>query len=328
SLGSEQVNLSVFEFPFTAPRRFVWPHPQMVKPEGQEVVLRLRRAGEVRGVVLGPDRKPVGGLSITVTDSAGAWVGGAFAKEDGSFSIPVGLGDTVDLAISGQRMKAQGSGRMEEASPYRGERKGVVCPAEGVEIVTTMVESNRSITVRVLDLEGRPMAHVPLSILKPGERTYPQTGEDGRLTVEGLLAEEIRVMAFMPTLVVGGPPPLPDGAILPEPVKVVPDGQEITLRLRTGVPVAGTVLDSEGRPAAGARVDLQTMDYVLASAFAGPDGRFRMWIAPEMKLRHASAYTFASGGRGMHELIQLDEAALAAMGDALVFRLKPYEPPR
>ena len=328
SLAAEQVHLSVFEFPFDAPRRFVWPKPELVKPAGQEVVLRLRRAGEIRGVVLAPDRTPLGGISVMARDAAGDWGAGAFAKEDGTFAIPVGLGDTVDLSINGQRLKARTSGRMDEASPYRGERKGVVCPAEGVEIVTTIVESNRRITVRVLDLQGNPMARVPLTILKPGERMFPSTGEDGRLTVEGLLAEEIQVSALMPAVVIGGPPPLPDGTVLPEPVKVVPDGQEITLRLRTGVPITGTVLDSEGRPTSGARVDLQTTDFVGASALTGADGRFKTWISPNLKLRHANVYTFLPEGRGIHEHVQLDEAALAAMGDALVFRLKPYDPPR
>jgi len=329
SLGDEPVQIRVFEFPFDRPKRFLQPRTETVEPAGQEIAIRLRRAGEIRGVVLAPDRTPLAGMAVTAKDAQGNGVSGVFTGEDGAFSVPVGHGDRVDLVVNGQRRSGKGQRPSDEMTPHRGERRGVAGPAERIEIVTTVVEWNRALTVRVLDLEGKPMAGVPVTLLRPGENTCPVTGVDGRVTVEGLPPDEIRVSALMPSVTIGAPPPLPEGAVLPEPVSAVPDGQEVTLRLRTGVPVTGRVLDAAGSPAAEARVDLQTTDFVLASAVTGPDGRFRAWIAPGLRLRWATAYSFSPGVPGIREQVILEEAALAEMGTAeLLFRLKPVEPPR
>lgn len=302
--------------------RFLQQPPREVEVAAGEVVFTLEAATFLRGRVVDSAGNALPRMMVNAKYADGTWAGGANTEENGGFSIPVRGGVPVTVEVPGWQMAKDPGGNFARA-PVQPASLEVTAPAEKVEIALAAIEGGRTLKVRVVDLEGRPIPKMPVLVPNPKNRTYPVTDENGRLVVEDLLAEEITLSVSLPTLFVGGPPPIPTGTVLPAPVKVVPNGQEVTLQLRKGVLVAGIVYGSDGRPVEKARVDIQTADFNLASDMTGPDGRFKVWIAPDSKLRWASAYTLAT--REAREQVVVEEAALAKMGSELVFRLEPFK---
>lgn len=326
SLGTESVSISVFEFPFDRPRRFIWPQPETVMPIGQEVVIRLRRAGEISGVVLSPEGSPMAGMLVTAPGESGRWSEAAYTKDDGTFRLSVGLGDSVTVDVPGQRRPTDPSrANMDERTPFRGRKMGIASPTQGLEIRTVAVENDRRITIRAVDLEGRPLKGLLVSLLKPGERTWPVTNEKGEFTAEGLFAEEITISVMSPGLPPGQPSPIPEGTILPAPVKVVPEGQVITMSLRKGVPFTGRVFDQDGAPAAKASVMIQTVDFIVANGTTDSSGRFKVWIAPDQKLMMAHAMLVGPTGVAGMKQLQGTDLERAMEKAELEIRLEPYK---
>jgi RNA polymerase sigma-70 factor (ECF subfamily) len=315
------VQVNVFTLKGEVPR-FLQQPPREVEVAAGEVVWTLEAASFLRGRVMDSAGNALPRMMVNAKYADGTWAGGATTQENGGFSLPVRGGVPVTVEVPGWQMAKDPGGNFARALVQPASLE-VTAPSEKVEISLASIEGGRTLKVRVVDLEGRPIPKMPVLIPNPKNRTYPVTDEDGRLTVEDLLAEEITLSVSLPTLIVGGPPPIPAGTVLPAPVKVVPNGQEITLQLRKGVAVTGIVYGSDGRPVEKARVDIQTADLNLASDLTGPDGRFKVWIAPDSKLRWASAYTIAA--RENREQIQVQEADLAKMGNELVFRLEPIK---
>ncbi len=137
------------------------------------------------------------------------------------------------------------------------------------------LSSGATISGRVVDVDGRPVVGANVHFSLDGNRTPDRTsrsGEDGRFEQGGIPPEsQVRVWAERLGKV--------STALGPEPVSTA-GLHELTFTLSeeaTGL-IAGTVVDTLGRPASGATVECDTPDVSLTKPLSlqtGADGAFR-----------------------------------------------------
>ncbi|NUN53860.1 MAG: carboxypeptidase regulatory-like domain-containing protein, partial [Planctomycetaceae bacterium] len=283
---------------------------------GPEVRITLHPASPIRGRVVDAEGKGLEGMQVHYRAPEMPYGQIATSGPDGAFEFSSGAGRPVVIDL--QPFRTVKGNPQPERSPFRAEPVTATAPAEGVILRAIPVESDRTLTVRVLDLEERPLPGFLLTLLQDEKGSFPVTDGNGEVRLEGLLAEEIQFGVFAPQAAAGQASPLPEGAVLPAPVKVMPEGQVVTLRLRRGTALPGTVLDSAGAPAAGAQVYVQTEDYSVAQAVADGDGRFRVFVATGVKLLLAHAVLM--GEAGPREMKQIRGEELE--GGDLVIRLE------
>ena len=187
------------------------------------------------------------------------------------------------------------------------------------------MDSNRRLTLQVVDLDGHPRRNFSVSLIKPGAQSYPTTDENGEYTAEGLLAEETTISVFAPGVAPGQPSPVPEGAVLPDPVKLVPDGQVVTMQLRKGVPFTGVVFKVDGQPAEKAMVTIQTADFVATNGTTDASGRFKVWVTPGQKLMMAHAMLMGPNGPAGMKQLQGTDLEKAMEKSELEIHLEPYK---
>jgi hypothetical protein len=271
-----------------------------VTPGGPEVRITLQPASPIRGRVVDAGGKGLEGMQVHYRAPEMPYGQIATTGPDGAFESSSGAGRTVVIELHPFRT-VKGNPRPER-SLFRAEPVTATAPAEGVEVRAVLLAQDRTLTVRVLDLEDRPLQGFLLTLLREGKNEFPVTDGNGEVRLEGLLAEEVPFGVMAPSIVPGQPNPMPEGSVLPANVKVLPEGQVVTLRLRRGTALLGTVLDSAGAPAAGAQVYVQTVDYTMAQAVADAEGRFRVFVPPDTALLMAHAVLMGEAGpRGMKQ---------------------------
>jgi hypothetical protein len=105
-----------------------------------------------------------------------------------------------------------------------------------------------------------------------GEGPMKRTGADGIASFSGLTPQVRRVAVSR-----GEAADLAADAAIPEPTRVVPADQTVTVSFRPGVVFTGTVRDAEGRPVADAEVDLfRLRGRRLDGTRTDGSGRFRL----------------------------------------------------
>jgi RNA polymerase sigma factor (sigma-70 family) len=241
-----------------------------VGADQEEVTIPLQRAAMLRGVVLGPDGRPLPGIIVR------AWREGALVEsriaptdEMGAFDIATSPGMTVDLDTDGR------PARRGDRLPIRGELRHVTGPRDGLVLRTTPVTLDRKLTLRVLDLEDRPVEGALLLIWARGETWEARTGPDGRGTLANLPSDKVIVRIHPGTAI-----DLAEIAVDPTQVRLLPDGQEVVARFRPGVPIVGVVLNPDGDPVAGAEVKVMDDKGFERCGVTDEDGRFRCMAIP------------------------------------------------
>ena len=303
------------------PHRWVSEDPSgtVVPPGTAEVRLVLHPVGVIRGRVVGPDGKGLEGEQVHYHPPEKPFGQIAVSAADGSFELGPPAGKPMVIELYGY-VQAKGPQRQVRSS-FRTEPVTVTGPAEGVELRALPVENDRTLTVRLLDLEDRPLPGFAITYFLEGSNSFPITDGNGEVRLEGLRAEEVQFGVSPQGVAPDQPDPVPEGAVLPANVKVMPEGQVVTLRLRKGVPFEGIVLDSGGAPAEGATVMIQTADYAVSQGRTDGAGRFKVWIAPDAKLLMGWATT--SGPEGPKEMKQIQGEDLEKR--PLEFRLEPWK---
>ncbi|MCZ6691252.1 MAG: carboxypeptidase regulatory-like domain-containing protein [Planctomycetota bacterium] len=269
--------------------------PQSVIPAGQEVLFVLEAAALIRGTVKGPDGAPVPGITLTASfQRKGLQPAYGFSGADGSFTISCPVGTIADISVSGSPMSMPG-GRdsQEQAAWFQGGIRGIAAPAEGVEISLERLPLDRSVVVLVLDPDGNSVTGATVfatsaSILQSNNPWV--TGTDGRVRLENLAPTEVTISVSLVTSADAHRDTLPQASI-----KVIPEGQEVTVRFSRGVSMSGIVLDADGNPAGWCRIMAESR--VGPVAFAGADeaGRFRI-VVPERGAYRLQAQTFWENG--------------------------------
>lgn len=238
----------------------VWAGP--FPADGRIVEVRFPRRPSIRGRVVGPDGEPVAFLEVLAVDATGQGVATGTTDREGRFRLRVPGDGPFDLHVSGIRY-ASAPGEAPGVLPLAGHADGVR-PGDAPVIGTEKVARDRTLTVRVLSPDGEPIPDASVGAIGWAGRVYGVTGEDGRCVLDGLPDREVtlRVAAF--------PRDAEAPWVAPAAKDVVPEGQEVELRVRVGKFVRGTVVDGDGKPVSGASVVLPGLDSVRT----GADGRF------------------------------------------------------
>lgn len=221
-----------------------------------------------------------------VVDAAGAPVEGALvvARFDGARDLHPERG-----AVSG----GDGAFAVEglDEGPYsltataEGHARGLASAAAGARDVTIALAPEGRVRVRVLDLEGAPVAAATIVVERAvGDIEWESLGAvsgydvEGTFEVAGLPVGPCRVVAVAP----GFAPSEPVAA------RAAPDPREVALRVTRGGTILGRVVSAgDGAPLEGARVTLEgrlgggaSAVPVSTSALTDADGRFELGGAP------------------------------------------------
>lgn len=261
--------------------------PGVEVPRAEPLLVTLQAGRSLSGRVVDPSGKPVAGARLTPSPETGL----------GSFAIQ---------SLRGPRTESDGSGRflLDGLSPgplalwvmaegyLMKTVRGLQIPETGeappVEIV---LGPGATVEGRVLDEGSRPVAGAFVHAIPAqgfdGESWIPasggvRSGEDGRYRVGGLPPGRFQVAAQTP-----------EGR-LAEAVVEIPEGtagvHPLDLRLDSGSPVSGRVLDDTGAPVAGASLQLAAagLPRVLQKT-SGADGSFLFPSVPAGSWRLSAA---------------------------------------
>lgn len=264
--------------PETAARRFFPAYEGPFETDGREVTVTLTEGAVVSGRVLGPEGVDLRRLIVTALE-AGTWqrIRPVICDALGRFEMLLPVGTVADLVVDGSRL-SEDFMRPEPWLAIEGEAKSIRAPANDIRITTAEVSPDRSLTVRVVDPEGEPLAGISIGFGRrgsPSGTSETPSGADGRIHLDGLRAGQLEIgVVWMPGL--------PAGLLPPAPVRVVPDGTEVLLRLERGVPVRGVALAPQGDPVPGCSVALFRGNFqlLIGRAEADAEGRFTLsWPA-------------------------------------------------
>jgi len=137
------------------------------------------------------------------------------------------------------------------------------------------------LVVRVLDPDGEPLAGAQvyakhMGKLVPGANLL--TGKEGRVELHGLPGARCLVSARL----------VPSHPQSKQTVAatgiVVPEGQEVTLRLERALWVRGIVLDADGKPVAGADAYARRAQTGLGRTKSEANGRFALKLRASQKM--------------------------------------------
>lgn len=287
---AEEVEVSLYVPTKASTTPFLPPEGFTARPAGQEVEVRLRRAVLLAGVVLSPDGEPMPRMQVRARVDPAESGHGTYTDEGGRFRLPIPPGETCDLVVDGTSAAPPTGGSL-GWKPVEGGLEGVTGPREDLVIRTFPIATDRHLVVRVVDLDGAPVAAATVRAIVHGQPTAVPTASDGRAIFDDLPATEmtLRVMA-------GGNDTLPENAVPPKPRTLVPDGREIRMAFRPGVLLTGTVFAPDGAPAKGAGVAIFSGDGLFAWAQTDERGRFRCAVLTGDEYRLEVTWTAPDGG--------------------------------
>ena len=173
---------------------------------------------------------------------------------------------TFDIVLAG-RNSSQNETRL-----LRGEILGVRAGATGLVLKARAVEATRTLRVRVLAPDGTP-TDAPV-LAWPTARPFYVSTQGGIAEIGGLPDEEVTVRAGRPEEWSWAPP---------APIRVVPRGQEVTLRFRKAGTIVGSVLLPDGSPATQTYIHAYAGREDLAAVTTEQDGTFRLAFEPDVE---------------------------------------------
>ena len=276
--------------------RFVYTHPGSVTPDGQELRLVLSESAEIRGVVVDEKGAPLEDLGVSAfRGEETAWCAFAFTDERGEFVLKAPRGSPLRIALSGTRKAPPGNAQRAHAvpSPFRGEVAGIAAPAAGVRIVAAERALNQRLEVVVLDVDGKPLASIPLSLQGGGPFKGARTDEAGKAVFDELPPD--RTMLHIQPGTSNG---LPEDFVPPPAQWLEPAGQTVTVRFTRGVVLRGRILLPDGSPAVGAIVSAFEPQKAITSVLvkSDADGRFRVAF-PAGERPHINSSVKAADGQ-------------------------------
>jgi protocatechuate 3,4-dioxygenase beta subunit len=240
--------------------------PAELPVEGDAHAFRvvLRKGTTIKGTTLGEDGQPFANAWVAAS-LGGRQVASARVDEAGRFSLGVPREGTFDVEFLGATTKR---GTIERDN-WTGRLEGVPGGATGVELRVRRVEQNRSLRVKVVYPDGAPAA----DIMVYAGRNRATTDAGGIAEFTGLTASEIGVGASRPKE--------RDDLLWPKARNLVPNGQEVTLTLRTTLAIFGVVLMPDGTPAVGASVKIREEGRTRYGARTDTQGKFTASVAAD-----------------------------------------------
>lgn len=285
-------------------------------PAGKtDVELMLSAAGEIAGRVLAPDGRPLGGCSVQAFSETGdRYTPTDTTEDDGTFVIRGVTSGTYRLEA--RPPEAERSGYVTQGAPLRpATATGVAVGAKAVEIRLT---GGVSIRGRFLDAAGKPLAGAWVRAeVRSGQDLdrgvdswffgpFAVTDPTGRFTISGLATAHYRLVHV----------PDPTNPLVARPLKggddVVAGATDVRVVAGNLASIAGTVLDDDGKPVAGASIDLIAVGGGIAGCTrTDAAGRFTLHDASD-----ASRYVVRATKQDF-VLAQIDDASAGAAGLAI-----------
>ena len=228
---------------------YLRPEPAVVDLRDGSYVLRLLRAGGIRGRLLDPDGAPIPYAWVRALRE-GRVVGSQVTDAGGGFTVVTRPGPPVTLTFDGEVLPAGGAGpQVWTRRALEARLEAVVLDGEPVTLRATVAAADRTLRLRVVDEAGTAVAGVEVQVM-PLPRSPPErvaTAADGTAAIRGLTHHPIRVLLLPPearrTTVA---PVLLDDLIPPEEVHAVV--------LPRPVPFVVTVVDADDAPCPKASV--------------------------------------------------------------------------
>ena len=281
SVSTDTDGLAVVRMKSSTVRLQVWPgedapyeqHQGTTVVNQSDVEIVLKRAVLTKGRILDPEGKPVAWAHITF-ERDGQETGRAYCDELGVFTYRTSNKENFDVVFRG---KAGSS-----AQRYRPTQRAMAGVAEGVKPGTLdvvlraeAIDSDRSLTIRVLDPSGNAMPKVPVILhpTSPGREGYLPTDDNGEMTCDKLLAQPTQVRVNFHSTA-------DQPWRVPELQTVVPNGQTIEVRLATGTTIEGTVLEHDGKPITSGFVQVFRDEKPTGVAKVSPEGHFVAVVDP------------------------------------------------
>ncbi len=250
--------------------------PSAITPEGQTVTVVMEKAELVEGRVVSPSGKPLRGMYVEALFAGTAPDTGAYTNDNGSFQILAPANSRLVLRVAGARKNPPGSVIQFEHTAWRGELLNISAPASELEIRARRIVLDSSLTVAVVDADGAPVDSAVVHVFGPNV-PWPVSEtktETGSYHFGELPGDEVTVLIILPP-----DKDFPVDALSPEPFKVVPTGQTLTLSLRRGIVISGRVLDETGAPVDHALIQATPPQNFFT--FSSADGKFSLAIPPD-----------------------------------------------
>jgi RNA polymerase sigma factor (sigma-70 family) len=318
--------------------------PWMASAEAAErVELVVERAAWIAGRVVLEDGAPFPMAPISALER-GRRVASTVTDLDGRFKLVVpaeGAWDVVIEAIDPGQNRITRVGHaiaredrpadtpsVERPSELSGEARGVASGTQDVAITATRRTGTRTLRVRAVTTDGRPVAGVPIRLVGVGRRgefaSAPRTGEDGRVDI--LEVPDRRILASF----WGDGPEAPqwerDGWIVPSLSLLTPVGdEEFVIELVPGRPIRGRVETPEGfepvKDARGraARASISVSDESTQRVWtcrSDPDGRFTALVPADA----AGPFTLLASFSGVGTMLQARIDEVRADAEDVVVR--------
>ncbi|WP_426756239.1 carboxypeptidase regulatory-like domain-containing protein [Myxococcus sp. Y35] len=224
----------------------------------------LQRAHVVQGTVTEADGRPVPGAAVRVDAGEGIYVAGAVTDEQGHFDLDFPRPMAATLTIRSER-------HLPAEVP-------VEAPTPDLRVVLRAAARVEGIITNTYDV---PLRTLQLSLTSDGQHPTQVTdsGDSGRFHFGSLPPGTYTLHA---ELDVGGVPQRASRTVSVQGTETV----EASLRLDTGQPVSGIVVDERGHPVARAKVEGKPLQGERHSSlddavYSGPDGRFTLHHMPD-----------------------------------------------
>ena len=223
----------------------------VVRSEGEREIV-LRRLEPIVGRVLAPDGTPLAGAWVS-ENAKDSRLPGVRTNAEGRFRFPAPVGVAVELLVLDAHPRASPPG-----GRLRGMASEVQPGTEGLIIqMAEAGEGQRTLTVRVLDPEGRPSLRALVGVLAQDgtdQRGRTRTSADGVVNFEDLPPGKVTlsVLSDCPAWRATG---LRDTVYeyIPD---VLPGDEEFVVRVRKGERLTIRTVTKEGRGVMGVRVRL------------------------------------------------------------------------
>jgi hypothetical protein len=195
-----------------------------------DVGIRLREGAVIEGRVVDEVGDPVSRANVALLGPDG-FRNNITTYPTGAFRLAAPRGSTCDL-----RLGFAGAELFPDED-FEGALDGVAAGTSGVVLRARRVPKDRTLSVVVVDPDGSPLPGAFVAVALRVVVQMRNADADGRCRLEGLPGRELSVAAWS----LGG-----DVHATSRPVSMVPNGQEIVVRLRRANPVRVVLVDASG----------------------------------------------------------------------------------
>ncbi len=269
---------------FDMQTRYVIPPPRDVALGETDLTLVVEPCGRVRGIVLDLNGKPLAQAAMRVLHNGTPYSQGpssAFSDTDGRFSLLTPQNGRVDIILTGTVNRIEGV-NTSDPTPFGGTLRNVPDGAEGLILQARPIRNERTLKAVVLDPDGQPVSGAQVFVqhlgkLVPGANVL--TDKRGRANLTALPNADVVVYGKgLPSRHPGA-----DRWLRAQAWPVLPNGQEVTLRIVRAAIVGGQVVNAKREPIGALFASLYEDAQFLRGTICDKDGKFEFRVRADRK---------------------------------------------